>query len=363
MFSSSLPSPSLPKSSYITTIVDFICIWYTTFLSFISKPSAEPTKEIQYVPLIVDPSVDYVTRRTSWFIHKYDDNKKNKNIKSKLNSNIDAAFYDKKTFYEILANELNDIEKKWKINVLYEPTPRGNIFMHYDVYKQGFAYYSDQQTIPYSILNAVAMKYCITFLCCDFFMDEKTMMDAVSNDETSATKELGINNESQPVISVTWMTPLAKVFFEDEVPSANETMKENTDNRNNIKTMLKNAPFAKLKNYKMMDSTPKTKDGDNTNKKIESVSSNKPPPIPLKNKFIYLGKVVNYQIFKPQISLQPQAKLMNTTKSMYSDLFSESTPTPDPTTNTNVNTSNKTAKISWKEYKNKNKNVANNIIQ
>ena len=301
--------------------------------------SARKKSAIKASNLNLDYNIEYVNRKTSWFIQKYNMNSKsilNSNLKcedvsrrdSKLNSNIEDVFYDKKLFYAMLANGVNDIEKKWKTNVLCENTPRGNIFMYYDVYKHGFAYYSDQQTIPYCILNAVAMKYSIFFLCCDFFMDEATIIAANVESKT----EYSDSNLSN---SVTWMTPLAKIFFEDDAHSENDA---NETNRNNIKSILKDAPLAKFKNYKMMDTKTKTKS---------------PPMIPLKNKFIYLGKIVNYPMFKTH----PQPKLINNVKSMYSDLFSDSDSdaysAPAPIENT--------SKISWINFKNKNKNKSSNV--
>jgi hypothetical protein len=44
--------------------------------------------------------------------------------------------------------------------------------MNYDVYRAGFAYYSDNNSLNYDLLNAVAMKYVKIFHCLDFFMDE-----------------------------------------------------------------------------------------------------------------------------------------------------------------------------------------------
>jgi hypothetical protein len=47
-------------------------------------------------------------------------------------------------------------------NILIDRTPYGNVIMHYDVFKNGFAYYSDIN-LSYKIINAVAMKYVLTF--------------------------------------------------------------------------------------------------------------------------------------------------------------------------------------------------------
>ena len=68
------------------------------------------------------------------------------------------------------------IEKKWKSRILIDSTPIGNVIMHYDVYKHGFVYLSDQ-TIPYTILCGTAIKYCIVFFCRDFFRDNQYIPD------------------------------------------------------------------------------------------------------------------------------------------------------------------------------------------
>ena len=90
-----------------------------------------------------------------------------------MNKNVEKIFYDKKQLVEILVQQNNELEKIWKSRILIEKSPRGNIIMYYDAYKQGFAYYSDTNGIPYNILNAVAMRYVINFQCRDFFMDNE----------------------------------------------------------------------------------------------------------------------------------------------------------------------------------------------
>jgi len=144
-----------------------------------------------------------------------------KNIEA-CNSNIPAIFYDKLAFAELIEDK-NDLENEWKTRVIFENTPRGNIIMHYDIYKSGFAYYSDTQGIPYSMLNAAAMKYTRIFRCRDFF----------------------IERETKPI----------KIVM-------------------NLPT--KSAAFAKLKNYTVA---------------VE--------PETVQNKFIYLGKIVNYNLLQP----------------------------------------------------------------
>ena len=59
----------------------------------------------------------------------------------------------------------------WRHRVLVDNTPCGNVFMHYDVGRLAFAYYASQ-TIPYDVLNAVALKYVNVYKCLDFYVDE-----------------------------------------------------------------------------------------------------------------------------------------------------------------------------------------------
>ena len=63
----------------------------------------------------------------------------------------------------------------WKKRILYQSIQRkdGQIvnLMYYDLFKQGFGYYSNDSVVSYKILNAMAMKYVIVFFV-DFFMDE-----------------------------------------------------------------------------------------------------------------------------------------------------------------------------------------------
>jgi hypothetical protein len=88
------------------------------------------------------------------------------------NRTIDPIFYDIDAYRQSLEDPKNDHEKQWRSRVLVEYTPLGNIIMNYDVYRAGFAYYSDNNSLNYDLLNAVAMKYVKIFHCLDFFMDE-----------------------------------------------------------------------------------------------------------------------------------------------------------------------------------------------
>ena len=91
------------------------------------------------------------------------------------NDNIEPDMYDHEQYNKMILHSPH-IEKKWKSRILIDSTPIGNVIMHYDVYKHGFVYLSDQ-TIPYTILCGTAMKYCIVFFCRDFFRDNQYIPD------------------------------------------------------------------------------------------------------------------------------------------------------------------------------------------
>ena len=127
--------------------------------SISSAPSSAPT------PVIKNETQQYLLDKTAYFdIHK---------TSMIYPQQVDSFFYDKTQYTSIMKDTNNPFEKQWKTRILFEYTPRGNIIMMYDIYKMGFLYYSDQQSIPYDILNGAAMKYVILFKCLDFFIDEK----------------------------------------------------------------------------------------------------------------------------------------------------------------------------------------------
>lgn len=182
-----------------------------------------------------------------------------------FDKNIDDAFYDKSSLKSALHEEDNDIERLWRTRILFENTPRGNIIMHYDAYKIGFAYYCDQ-SLTYDILNAVAMKYVLMFQCRDFFVDEM------------------VRPENAP----------SKILKLIEEPKKEE---ENTNPDNaSSKISVKNGPFAKLKNYNMVSSKIEANknEKDTTNKSEEKKEKHR-------NRFVNLGKIVNFSfIQKPK---------------------------------------------------------------
>jgi len=199
------------------------------------------------------------------------------------NSNIDPVFYSTKKYTELLKDENNALEKQWRTRILYETTPRGNIALYYDVFKQAFSYYSDQ-SISYPILNVAAMKYCLAFRCRDFFMDENII----------------------PEGSVSALLELTRA----------EEIAEIAKNKKTVKEMLpdiKNANFAKFKNY-----SNKVKDESKDLTKDESKSQYKPNEAEKSiNRFLYLGKMINFSF----IQKIPQKKVVIKTATRYDNMF------------------------------------------
>ena len=127
---------------------------YYLFPSFRPKP----------IPTIMTLSKDFSENEKIHFINSIENTEKN------WNESIDKLFYIKKMYKQSMKEKDNELEKKWKANVLYNHTPRGNIIMYYDAFKLGFVYMCDT-SVTYDILNALAMKYVIRFRCLDFFVD------------------------------------------------------------------------------------------------------------------------------------------------------------------------------------------------
>ena len=161
----------------------------------------------QYNKITVPPPIDitkeYNSKHTNAFLETY------KQSNSDMNSNIDQVFYSKEDYTKTMRDINNELEIKWKQKTLIEQTPKGNIIMFYDPYKQGFSYYSDSQPIPYAILNAVAMKYVRIYRCRDFFIDDETTPEKEPSPfiqihmvEKKKTKDANKNNSSYFVISI-----------------------------------------------------------------------------------------------------------------------------------------------------------------
>jgi hypothetical protein len=190
---------------------------------------------------------------------------------SKWNVNINPIFYNREKFHAHIKVPDNELEKKWASRKIIENTPRGNIIMYYNVFNEGFTYYCDQSGISYAILNAVAMKYVLTFRCRDFFIDETVIPDG-------------------------FLSPF--IDFERELEKIeNDKKKSIMNNLSNISLDIDSSPFAKLKtriprpNHDTIGSS-----SINTKSKLSKVMET----IISKNRFLYKGRIQNCQIIQEQ---------------------------------------------------------------
>jgi hypothetical protein len=184
------------------------------------------------------------------------------------NENIDPIFFDRKSYSEMIKIPNSELELKWRRRIIFEPTPRGNVIMFYDSYKQGFSYYSDQ-FIPYTLLNAIAMKYVMIYRCRDFFMDEQV----------------------NPTDFPSRILEHIKIYEQ-------ELLKKDKEPVNQIDT--KSGPFAKFRSYsKSTDPVIAAALSSNKIKLPNITDSKKTGQIKtdvIKNKFINLGKTMNWNI-------------------------------------------------------------------
>jgi len=223
------------------------------------------------------------------FLRLFDDPERTKDT----NKNMDKEFYDYKKYEDIMIIENNEIETKWRTRILIEHTPRGNIMMYYNSFKRGFAYYSDQQGVPYVILNTMAMKYVRVFGCRDLFMDDT-------------------------VTPVGSPSPLIQIY-KDEEKNAMKLKMEATPLENRIDPeKLKKGPFAKLKKYNVLVDTPKEtitlthSNGGATS----SVSKSGLVECNI-NRFLYMGKLTNSSVLQ-RVSVK---KIMMVKNSQYDYMF------------------------------------------
>ena len=187
----------------------------------------------------------FIKDRKARFLEIFDKTEKDIDF----NKNVDPVFYQKNILNEILKDSKNRLEIQWKTRILCDSSPRGNIIFYYDPYKMGFSYYSDQKVISYDILNAVAMKYVIMYRCLHFFIDEF-------------------------VIPKEYPSPLIDLYFKEKAEP-----KEKRENHTH---------FIKRK------TTMKEVSNQYENGKLKSLEPEK-----VKNKFIYLGKIANFQWIQP----------------------------------------------------------------
>jgi hypothetical protein len=272
---------------YLIYMYFLACFLVLCFDTYIGNNPTPILKKIQDVPKLDETQQYLLNAKTAFIIHlsKTDDTECYKSIQ---NSNINEIFYNKKDFTEYIKEENTELEQIWKTRILMESTPRGNIIMYYNAYKQGFGYYSDQ-SISYPILNAVSMKYVARYFCLDFFIDNSILPENMCS-------------------------PLMKLIEDDDINErANKTniMKKMSID---VKTDFNNEkkPFAKLKNYNIQP--------------IKTLSLIHPDSIvntsdTYSNKFIYMGKIANFSIL--QKIPKRRENLFADKSSVYKTVFEE----------------------------------------
>jgi hypothetical protein len=282
-------------------------------LKWIYPSTQLPPKETTPVETISSLTDKYIARQTARFLKTFVKNSHEQmetlpdkeTVSINYNSSIDAVFYSQKELSETLKDENNELEKKWRAKILVEHTPRGNIIMFYDAYKQGFAYYSDQTGIPYHVLNAVSMKYVVTFRCRDFFVDETVLPEHCVSGIT-AKHEMDRSDEKKKKQSETPQKSIVK-----------------------DKGMETNTAFAKFKSYNSVSSkvtghTPKS--SENVSQKSIEQQSVAPK---ITNKHISLGKTSNYSFLQKPILKTPEfeTSLLSKKRMTYADFKRLSTAT------------------------------------
>jgi len=243
-------------------------------------------------------------------INSYHEKQKNYMLSfSRPSKNISYYFYDELRFKNISMEEMERIKGYWKQRILIEPLPNhpSSIIMFYNPEKLAFSYYSDTIISSYNLLNAVAMKYTTLFFCQDFFVDE----------------------------SITDKSRLLNILREEFIFDPNQ--------KNNQSESIKKEPNEALRIIQENNSLfKKLKVNINTSNRIRELNEDKQVQdvIKCKNRFVYLGRVRDFNPLKNQ---QPKKKIKT--------LFPEITEHDEPTeTDKSVFMG---SSIGWKTYKEK----------
>ena len=178
-----------PKSPFY--IIGKLILNYVFFIiqyikSFNNKPPAKPIETPH-----VETQYEKTCKKYAQFYGKETPDE---------NSNIDPVLYDFLKRKEIFASPDNELEKQWKSRILIENTPRGNVMIYFNPYLLSYQYYSDEQIIPYKILEQVATRYVIMFRCKDFFIDPEKrpgnkILEVLQKEEDSLkSKKMKVND-------------------------------------------------------------------------------------------------------------------------------------------------------------------------
>jgi hypothetical protein len=183
-------------------------------------------------------------------------------------SNIDPVLYDFEKRKEIFGQVDNDQEKLWKSRILLENSPRGNVLMYYNPYTLSFVYHSDEQIIPYIILEQIAKKYVVMYRCKDFFIDsvkrpENKVLEVLQKEEDA------LKSKKMKVADITKCV--------------------------NVQSDSKDV-FAALKDYRTPAGPAQTSNGPNNKQNKRTVKEEE--EVKFSNKFVRIGKMCEFNILQ-----------------------------------------------------------------
>jgi len=192
--------------------------------------------------------------------------------RSNYNTNMDPCLYNRKECTELLANPENELEKKWQTRILFENTPRGNIIMHYNPFKNAFAYYCDNSSLPYTILNAVVMKYVLLYRCIDLFIDEHVCSEN-SSPLVQYIKDYEKEQEKKPE-SEKLALPKSKAFAKFKKYSNTATDTSDSKSESTTLKMINSIVYmGKIANFSFIQKSSKKKSVGFRSKLLEGLDS------------------------------------------------------------------------------------------
>jgi hypothetical protein len=198
------------------------------------------------------------------------------------NANIDPVLYDFLKRKEIFVSPDNELEKQWKSRILIENTPRGNVMIYFNPYLLSYQYYSDEQIIPYKILEQVATKYVVMYRCKDFFIDPEKrpgnkILEVLQKEEDSLkSKKMKVNDITKCV------------NIQSESKDVFAALK---DYRSEVKTT--EAKTTEAKTTELTNADTKAK------KKVEEPK--------FSNKFVRIGKMCEFNITQKPVDKKIEA--------------------------------------------------------
>ena len=259
------------RSLYIVFVVSRACVYktYNYFVPPVKKSIVNPP-----------PNYDEIYKK---YITIYVNPDKNPDA----NINIDTNLYDYEKRKEIFAEEKNDCEEHWKRKLMYEYTPRGNVIVYYNPYKCAFMYYSDENSLPYNIMQYVAKKYVVMFRCRDFFIDPQ-MYPKNPILEVMKKEEEALNVKTKKVKDITKCVNNDLNMNNKDIFATLKSYK--TEDKPSAKPLTIDKPFAKPSATDKPATKPLTTDKPSTNKQ--------PVKNQFSNTFIRIGKTCEYNIIQ-----------------------------------------------------------------